>query len=148
MLKFYLDTGALVKLYILEPGSEWVQLQISDKCRLVLNPLQQSEMTNAILAAGGRGFISSSAMRKTLRNFDQDLQEGRFLREMPEWSDVWKRTDQLAREHTPKVLCRTLDILHVAIAGLTGSDVFITGDKRQIALCNKIAIPVREIPPA
>ena len=146
MAKFYLDTGALVKLYIIEPRSEWVQKQVSRQGLIPLNPLQLSELTNAILAAEGRGIISIGAMQKTLRNLDQDIHAGRFARETPDWTGVWEQADQLARAHTQKLLCRTLDILHVAIARLTAADLFITGDKRQAALCRKIGLAVREIP--
>jgi predicted nucleic acid-binding protein len=146
--RLYLDSGVLVKLYIVEPGSAWVQKQASAAGTLPLNPLQLAELTNAILAAGGRGMISREAVRRTLRNLDQDIQAGRMARETPEWSDVWRRVDQLAQEHTHKILCRTLDIIHVAIADITAADLFITGDRRQARLCRALGIRVREIPAA
>lgn len=142
MAKLYLDTGALVKLYIYEPGSEWVQKKIAGATSLPINSLQLSELKNAILAAAGRGIIEQAAMHKTLRNLDEDLEAGRFSRENPDWGAVWQRADSLASAHTPEVLCRTLGILHVALAELMAVDKVITGDRRQADLCDRISLDV------
>lgn len=145
MSKIYLDTGALVKLYILESGSEWVQERAREASALPINPLQITELKNAVLAAGGRGLIEPAAMHKTLKNFEEDLQMGRFLRETPDWRDVWQRADALAFSYTGEILCRTLDILHVALAERMAVDRVITGDPRQAALCDRIRLAVERI---
>lgn len=145
MKKLYLDTGALVKLYIVEEGSEWVQQQAGSSELLPLNPLQGTEFRNAVLASCGRGIISETAMRQTFTHFDQDIREGFFTMEMPDWAVLWQRTTELALQHTPSLLCRTLDILHVALAESCGSDAILTGDKRQAALCEKVGLSVIRI---
>ncbi len=53
-----------------------------------------------------------------------------------------KRADALAVNHTGEILCRTLDILHVALAELAGAGVVVTGDRRQAALCERIGLEV------
>lgn len=145
MPKLYLDTGALVKLYVYEPGSDWVQAKVADAGVLPMNSLQLTELKNAILAAGGRGAIELTAMHRTLRNLEEDLEAGRFLRVNPDWAAVWQRADVLAFSYTQKILCRTLDILHVALAELLAVDKIITGDQRQADLCEQLSLSVERI---
>ena len=144
--RLYLDTGALVKLYIVEDGSEWVQRQCLKAGTLLLSQLQLVELKNAILAAGGRRIISKEAMQMTLRHLDQDLADGIYQNFQPDWPSVWQRADSLARQHTTELLCRTLDILHVATAEIEKADLFITGDRRQFALGSRTDLTVKQIP--
>lgn len=141
MRSIYLDSGALVKLYIVESGSSLVQDNVARADILPLNPLQSSEVQNAILAAHGRGFISAEAMEKTLDNFSADIRAGYFMETVPDWEAVWHRAMILARRHTRTILCRTLDILHVAIADLSDVDEMLTGDRRQHQLGQAIGLP-------
>lgn len=148
MATVYLDTGALVKLYVVEDGSDFVQKRAARAAFLPINPLQTTELRNAVLAAGGRGAITPAAARDTLANFDEDLEAGYFQRIHPDWEKLWARADELARRHTPRVLCRTLDILHVAAAEQCGADQIITGDRRQQRLAKATGLSVIKIPPA
>ena len=146
MATVYLDTGALVKLYVVEDGSHFVQKRAAAAGTLPINPLQETELRNAVLAAGGRGAITPAAARETLANFDEDLDAGYFHRNRPDWDKLWVRADELARRHTQRLLCRTLDILHVAAAEQCGADQIITGDQRQQRLAKAIGLTVVKIP--
>lgn len=146
MSKLYLDTGALVKLYLVEPGSEFVQDKAEKAACLPLNPLQELELRNALFAASGRGWIDEEVLRGTLGNLEEDIREGYFLRESPDWRPLYKRASVLAKRYTPEFLCRTLDILHVAAAEVSEADELVTGDQRQLKVCRAIGFPVAEIP--
>jgi len=141
MSKLYLDTGALVKLYLVEPGTEFVQDKAEKAECLPLNSLQELELRNALLAAHGRGWIGKDVLRGTLENLEEDIREGYFLRESPDWGLLYKRASVLAKRHTPELLCRTLDILHVAAAEVSEADELLTGDQRQLKLCRVIGFP-------
>ena len=45
-----------------------------------------------------------------------------------------------ALNHTPTIGCRTLDVLHVAAAKLTGTTEFCTFDTRQFTLAGQIGL--------
>jgi predicted nucleic acid-binding protein len=147
MAKIYFDTGALVKLYIVESGSHFVQKKAQEAKAIPLNPLQDTELRNAILAAGGRQTIDQGAVRQTLANLDEDIRQGFFCSETPDWPWIWQRANLLARQYTPTLLCRTLDILHVAAAEFSAVDEVVTGDLRQYRLCQAVDLAVTAIPP-
>lgn len=146
MAKTYFDTGALVKLYIVEHGSTFVQNLARRSGVIGLNPLQETELRNAILAAGGRRTISRQAARRSLENLDEDLQTGVFFREAPDWAWIYRRADLMARQYTARFLCRTLDILHVAAAELSGASLIVTGDERQRKLAKAVGLKVVKVP--
>lgn len=138
--RVYFDSSALVKLYIVESGSEDVQQRCHQADKLILCPLQETEVRNALLAAGGRGILSRTAMLKTLKNLESDLAHGFFERHQPDWPLIWQRSNEMATRHTPKILCRTLDILHVAIAEISECACLVTGDDRQFRLSKAIRL--------
>lgn len=146
MAKTYFDTGALVKLYIVERGSEFVQNAARRVGVIGINPLQETELRNAMLAAEGRRTISREAARRSLHNLEEDLQTGVFFRESPDWAWIYRRADLMARQYTPRFLCRTLDVLHVAAAELSGAERIVTGDQRQQKLARAIGLKVVKIP--
>ena len=143
--RVYFDSSALVKLYIVEPGSEDVQVRSKQADEIILCPLQETEVRNAILAAGGRGILNRTTMLKTLKNLESDLAQGFYERYQPEWPLIWNRSNELAVRHTPEILCRTLDILHVAIAEISGCACFVTGDERQFRLSQAIGLDAKRI---
>lgn len=146
MAKTYFDTGALVKLYIVERGSDFVQNIARRTGAIGINPLQETELRNAILAAEGRRTINREAARRSLDNLEEDLQTGVFIRESPEWAWIYRRADIIARQYTPRFLCRTLDILHIAAAELSGAERIITGDQRQQKLARALGLKVVKVP--
>lgn len=146
MAKTYFDTGALVKLYIVEQGSEFVQNVARRVGVIHINPLQETELRNAILAAEGRRTISREAARRSLDNLEEDVQAGVFFRESPDWAWIYRRANLMARQYTPRFLCRTLDILHVAAAELSGAERIVTGDQRQQKLARAVGLKVVKIP--
>ena len=146
MTMTYFDSGALVKLYIVEPGSEFVQAKALAAHAISLNQLQETEIRNAIHAAIGRKMISADAGKRALEHLANDIRAGVLVLESPDWSSIWSRAAHLARLHTQKLLCRTLDILHVAAAESCGADLFITGDVRQFKLCKAVGLPAQLVP--
>ena len=146
MSKVYFDTGALVKLYIFEPGSAFVQHQAQGARSIPINQLQETELRNAIQAAIGRKCIRSAAGLLVLEHIDSDINNGILSVEKLDWPTVWNRAGHLARLHTRRLLCRTLDILHVAAAETCGADLLVTGDKRQFKLAGAVGLPVVLVP--
>lgn len=130
----YLDTSALLKLYIREPGSEAVQTRVAAQDRpLPIWEIQEAELINALrLKAFWKDITPAQADAQI------DLFQSRRLRGLytfPELrrSELMDTFRQLSAE-TPRLGCRTMDILHVACALQLGASDFLTFDDRQRAL--------------
>ena len=120
----YFDSGAQVKLYIIEPGSEFVQAKAMAAKLIPLNQLQETEVRNVIHAAVGRNMVSADGAKRALEHLADDTRAGVLAQESPDWPAILGRAAHLARLHTRRLLCRTLDILHVAAAESSGADLF------------------------
>jgi len=55
---------------------------------------------------------------------------------------VFRVAGELSGRHTAAIGCRTLDILHVAVAKVIGAKIFVTLDARQAAVAAKAGIKV------
>jgi predicted nucleic acid-binding protein len=59
------------------------------------------------------------------------VQSGRYTLPVVPWQVVFQRAHHLSRKHARKLLVRSLDLLHVALALEIGATVFLTFDDRQ-----------------
>ena len=65
---------------------------------------------------------------------------------MLDWPFVWSRAAHLVRLHIKKLLCRTLDILHIAAAEACGADLLVTANKRDFKLASAFGLPAALVP--
>jgi predicted nucleic acid-binding protein len=80
---YYLETSALVKLYVREPGTERL-LALADrshKSRLAILALAQVEFRSAVRSREKNGEIPSPIATQLLEAFERHI-EGRFLTQM------------------------------------------------------------------
>jgi predicted nucleic acid-binding protein len=126
----YLDTSALLKLYLMEQGSEWVQSQVaSQEDPLPVWELQEAELTNALRLKVYWNDISARKARGlyVFPNLDRPALMNRFR--------------ELSR-HTMELGTRTLDVLHVACACELRVARFISFDSRQLTLAARCGLAV------
>jgi predicted nucleic acid-binding protein len=146
-LKTYFDTGVLVKAYAVEPGTvEALALIRQVKPPIPFTHLHGIEIRNALRLKCGRGEITETEMRASLRLLHDDIDAGRLERPVFELAALFQRAESLSGKHAISTLTRTLDILHVAAALEIGCNQFVSFDKRQrnLASLEKLKILPRE----
>lgn len=138
----YLDTSALVKLYVLEEGSAFVQSALSEQDDpLPVWELQEAELANALHLKVFRGEWTEDETARQIGHF-QD-RKGRGLYFFPEIDrvELMRAFHHLSRE-TPRTGCRTMDIFHVACALQMPACRFLTFDRRQSLLAQWAGLDV------
>jgi predicted nucleic acid-binding protein len=139
----YIDTGILVKTYVKEATSpQAIAIVLRTVAPLPLTHFQELEIRNAIRLKHSRGEISEPVMRTALRDFQADIDEGRFMRPPCELAAVFRRAETLSAAHTVATKCRSLDLLHVAAALEIGSREFASFDERQRAVARKSGLAI------
>ncbi len=141
----YLDTSALIKLYIQEPGSAEVQaLLASQSYPLPVWELHEMEFVNALRLKVFWKEVSNADADAQMAHFNRRQASGLYF--MPEIgrSDLLDRYLHLST-HTPALGCRTLDILHVAAAVLLKVGLFMTFDQRQAQLATLAGLTVHPV---
>lgn len=138
----YLDTSALVKLYLLEADSAIVQeLVFAQDDPLPIWELQEMELTNALRLKVFWGEIAQADAENQLVLFEQRKEKGHYFFPDLDRAALFTTFQRLSA-HTPQLGCRTLDILHVACACLIGPDLFVSFDSRQNQLAEKAGLRV------
>jgi predicted nucleic acid-binding protein len=140
-LKIYFDTGLLLKLYSFEPNSaQAIALIQSHGTPILLSGLQQTELRNALYRKRARREMTPAQLKKALKDLQRDLDGGVLHSPQLDWSEVWANANRLTAKYVLTTSCRTLDILHVAIALQLGVDSFGTTDQRQLLLARKAGL--------
>ena len=141
----YLDTSALIKLYIHESGSAEVQALLASQSEpLAVWELHEMELVNALRLKVFWKEIGETDADTQIAHFNRRQSSGLYF--MPEIgrSDLLDRYLQLST-HTPALGCRTLDILHVAAAVLLNTRLFMTFDQRQARLAALAGLTVHPV---
>jgi predicted nucleic acid-binding protein len=126
----YLDTGCLVKLYYPEPDSAQLIALIQGK-PISYTPLHELEFVNALqlkIFTQGATAVQVTAARSLV---EADLKAGVLQSAGPEWETVFQSAAKLAEQHSATLGCRSLDVLHCAMAKLLAATEFISTDRRQ-----------------
>jgi len=139
-LKTYLDTSALIKLYIIEDGSVSVDRIISEHATpLPIWDLHIIEFHNALQLKVFRKELPEKEALHLSILFKERKKAGIY------YTPELDRTDhtELCLTYTAfsaELGCRSLDIMHVAAATLFKADRFITFDIRQAELAGRAGL--------
>ncbi len=136
----YLDTGCLVKLYYPEPDSHLVAARVAGKA-LYFSPLHELEFTNALHQKVFQGHASLAQVQAAKALVAADIASGVLQKTPAKWEPAYQKAVALAESHTATIGCRSLDILHCALAQTIGTADFITTDARQIRLAIAMGLP-------
>ena len=141
----YLDTSALLKLYVRETGSEQVHERvISQDFPLPIWEIQECELINAMWLKVFCKELTTDQAQSQIDLFDNRKKRGFYYFPNINRGDLMVTYRQLSRE-TPRLGCRSLDIMHVACAIQLQADVFITFDERQRNLASFAGLQVPDM---
>jgi len=140
----YFDTAIILKLYVQESTSPDA-LRLANECPApyLLTPWQEIEARTALRLKAFRKEITASEMRASLEAFDEDILSGRWKTPEYEEATVWRFARDLSDRHAETIGCRTLDLLHVAVALSLGVKTFVTFDERQRAVAKLEGLTVK-----
>lgn len=140
----YLDTSALLKLYIREAGSEAVQAKVqSQDMPLPVWEYQEAEFVNALRLKAFWQEITSEQAEAQIGHFEARKRKGYYFYPEIARSELMELFRKLSSS-TPRTGCRTLDILHVACALQIRATAFLTFDARQSALAAESGLQVMQ----
>jgi predicted nucleic acid-binding protein len=143
----YLDTSALLKLYLREEGSEWVQARVASQSDpLPVWELQEAELTNALRLKVFWRDITAAQAEGQLDHFRSRKARGQYVFPLLDRAALMERFRQLSF-HSMKLGTRTLDVMHVACACELHADHFVSFDERQCSLAKHAGLSVIQAPP-
>ncbi len=125
----YLDTSALVKLYVREPETPALSAFVRKLAPpLPFSSLHELELAHALERRREEGDITTIGLSQITGALDKDLTQGVLARPATEWPGTFARAIHLLRQHRG---LRSLDALHIGHALESGAPWFVTYDRRQ-----------------
>jgi predicted nucleic acid-binding protein len=107
---------------------------------LLLSPLNEFELGNALRFAEWRGLRPGGDAARTLEALAEDRAAGRWrLSEIP-LQEIVREADRLSLAHTVAGGHRSFDILHVAHARLAAPRRFVSFDANQLRLAKAAGV--------
>lgn len=138
------DSSFLVSLYRKDDHQEAAnQFMAKHTPVLGFSPLNRIELRNALRNAESFGELDAHDRRLAFRQIEHDLSEGILVHLPVEWTNAFRRADELSEKHAGRKGQRTIDLLHVAIALECGSEMFLSFDQRQRKLAQAAGLQVQ-----
>jgi uncharacterized protein len=136
----YLDTSALAKWYLPEPGSDAFVDFIGRQSRAVISRLTSVELRCLLARRRRAGEIRVEHERDAWSTFVDDIGAGHLHVEALADEHALRARDLL--EELRHVPLRTLDALHLAIAQTIGAGVLATADLRMARAAEALGFAV------
>lgn len=141
----YLDTSALLKLYIHENGSRAVQSRVESQDQpLPIWEIQEAELVNALRLKVFWDEITLTDAETQIGLFHKRRKRGLYVFPEIDRGSLLKCFLRLSTE-TPRLGCRTMDIFHVACALEIAATEFLSFDQRQNALAAHAGLNVANL---
>src|SRR2546422_2624225 len=116
-MSLYADSSVLVSYYVNDANSARAQSLVHAMVDpLVFTGLHRLELRNALELGVFRKLLTAAQSRAAWNNIEQDLRARRLFPRSLNWVPVFRAAAQLAVRHSAVIGCRSLDILHMAIA--------------------------------
>lgn len=128
----YIDTGILIKSYVLEIDSP-LAIEIIETTQepLPFSHLHAIEIPNAIRLKHFRGEISKSEEAAAIHAFYSDIKEKRLVPCRYDLIEAFHTAEKLSAKFSAEFGTRSLDLLHIAVALEMKCTTFVSWDHRQ-----------------
>ena len=141
----YIDSSALVAVYVPERFSKTARRALQSAPQIPFTQIHELELLNAFGLMVGRGAISREESQAIGAQFHEDVDTERLLRVSLDLERVFVNACELSKDYAAKTLARSVDLLHVAAAHLTGCTNFVSGDDRQLSVAKATGLAVVDI---
>jgi uncharacterized protein len=137
-LNVFLDSSALAKRYVEEPGSERVEEILSSASSLGVSVICLSEVVSALCRRRRERKLSPQQYLRAKRSLFEDIEDSSLIRV----------TDQVvarAVELLERWPLRSSDSLHIASAAEWSAELFVSADERQCGAARGYGLKVEEL---
>ena len=143
-MNHYADTSLLISYYINDSHSVSAQAALhATTDALPFTGLHRLEMRNALALGVFRRILTSAQVSTAWSDVERDLRSGRLVPQPVNWIPVFRAAAQWAALHSPRIGCRSLDVLHVSLAKQLNAKEFFTFDERQKSLAVVLGLAVK-----
>ena len=122
---------AALSLFEREPDAE-----------VLWTPWQRVEVFNGFCQAERAGLLAKGESRQTIRLLEQEVRLGYWPHVEFDWTDAVRTAGELRAEHSLRMVVRSMDLFHVAIAVEVGAEALLSFDADQLVLAEAAGLTV------
>lgn len=111
-------------------------------------PWHRVEVFNSFRQCEHAGLIRKGEANLLIRLLEQEVRRGYWQHIEFSWTDAVRTACELGAEHSLKMLIRSMDLFHVAVALEVAADAFLTFDDDQKILAQAAGLPSIELRPS
>jgi predicted nucleic acid-binding protein len=104
------------------------------QAEVLWTPWQRVEAFNSFCQAERAGLLGRGESRQVIRLLEQEVRLGYWPHVEFDWTDAVRTAGELRAEHSLKMVVRSMDLFHVAIAIEIGAEVLLSFDTDQLRL--------------
>lgn len=138
-MNVFLDSSALAKRYVQEPGSDRVQEILAAASSLGVSVLCLSEIVSALSRRRRERRLAQQQYLKAKQALLEDLEDASVV-------NITEQVLARAVELLERWPLRSSDALHVASAAEWSADLFVSADRKQCAAARACGLQVEELP--
>jgi predicted nucleic acid-binding protein len=138
-LNVLLDSSALAKRYVAEPGSERVEEILLAASSLGVSVICVSEVVSALCRRRREGRLSRQQYLGAKQALFEDVDDASVI-------NLTERVIARAVELLGRWPLRSADALHVACAAEWGADLFVSADARQCSAARRYGLHTEQLP--
>jgi predicted nucleic acid-binding protein len=112
------------------------------RAEVLWTPWHRVEVFNGFCQAERAGFLAKGESRQIIRFLEQEIRIGYWPHVEFDWTDAVRTAGELRAEHSLKMVVRSMDLFHVAIAIEVGAEALLSFDREQIALAEAAGLAV------
>ena len=145
VVKMYLDTCIIAKLYLPEPESEAIQSLVTGVTDLTSSNLAVTELGSVLSRKNREGQIQSSVRDQIWDLFKGHIEEN-YWSFISVSDELCRYSDEIIKKCQDVVSIRTLDAIHLATCLQYKIFPLLTTDKNMLKAAQFLEIPLRSIP--
>ncbi|MBI2265285.1 MAG: type II toxin-antitoxin system VapC family toxin [Armatimonadetes bacterium] len=137
-MRIAMDSSALAKRYVLEPGTDRVISICKDASEIGLCVIAAPELVSVFSRLRREGRLNANQYMALKKNLSDDLAQATII-------DLTPPVIEKAVICLEKCPVRTLDALHIASAVVFYPDLFLTADHRQGEAAQRLGLVVERV---
>lgn len=141
----YADTSWWISYKCADESNHHRAISIFDRVEeveIVWTPWQRVEVLNALRQAERASVIAHGKSRAFIRSIEQEVRLGYWQHLEFSWTDAVRTACELSAEHGLKIVIRSMDLFHVAVAIESAAEWFFTFDHDQARLAKEAGLAV------
>lgn len=145
-MRTYYDTSALIALYVVEDYTGAIEAHTAAAgVPIMIHDLHRLEAENGLRGKIFRKEMKEAQCHEVLDRIERDIARGLLAPTPVRWEDVFREARRMSALITKHSGCRSLDLLHIAVALHWKCRLLISLDDRQIRAASLARLKVLDV---